>query len=160
MQTWLPSTPVDMLLIFLEPRPTKLLSLISMFANVSAKQTCAHHSYKGSLKTLGHARLCTGPEAFVPGPLAGHCPSAPFTVPGWSGSHVAIAVRVSSGATQPLRREFVRWAGWAVWRVPHGNWAELWGWEQKRPSTLFVTLIAANPEAAGMLRVWLQTPSL
>ena len=45
----------------------------------------------------------------MPGPLAGHCP-APFSVFGWSkgpGPHVAIAFRVPSGATQPLRRELV-----------------------------------------------------
>ena len=113
------------------------------------------------------------PKAVVPGPLAGHCPRA-FTVRGGcngSGSHVALALRVPPGATgaaAPLRCELVRWAGWAVWRLPHWNldMAHVGADKLQHCSSLimlipklFATPCAATPKAQRTLTAR-QIPSL
>ena len=97
------------------------------------------------------------------GSLAGHYRRGWFTVRGWSNgswSHVALALRVppgATGATAPLRRELVRWAGWAVWRLPHWHWdmVQLGAEKIYKCSSLipklFATPIAANPKAQRML---------
>ena len=108
-------------------------------------------------------RFLRHPKAFVHGSLAGHYRRGWFTVRGWSNrswSHVALALRVppgATGATAPLRRELVRWAGWAVWRLPHWHWdmVQLGAEKIYKCSSLipklFATPIAANPKAQRML---------